>query len=259
MRTFCKIPSLVTAGTGPTRPYTVFPTRLPTRVTPAGRRVRDRLDPCASASHSTPAPISSVCCSRRLGTWYLLRMASGSEPSSLAFGDLRRHADAALRREHAAITPCPLPAPPGCAALRTLDHIAIYFLIAGTYTPVAADHLARIAGLALLGRELDHRRGGHPVQDPVSGCAGLALDRDLSRRWGTSRWWRWCRWPRECRDRAGLAGRGWRRLHGRGDHLSPGTPGSVPRTIRTPRDLASPGAGRQRLPLRLHALHVASV
>ena len=64
--------------------------------------------------------------------------------------------------------------------LRTLDHIAIYFLIAGTYTPVALVTLHGTPGRALLVAAWAHRGGGGSVQDLVAGRAGLALDGDLS-------------------------------------------------------------------------------
>ena len=82
-----------------------------------------------------------------LGTGYLLQAASG-RAQLLAFGTY----GATLLLLYGAST-CyhglPLGAV-GLRRLRTLDHIAIYFLIAGTYTPVAAITLRDSGGLALL-------------------------------------------------------------------------------------------------------------
>jgi hemolysin III len=82
-----------------------------------------------------------------LGTWYLLQMASG-RAQLLAFGIY----GATLLLLYGAST-CyhglPLSAA-GLRRLRTLDHIAIYFLIAGTYTPVAAITLRESGGPILL-------------------------------------------------------------------------------------------------------------
>ena len=100
-----------------------------------------------------------------LGTWYLLQMASGGA-QLLAFGIY----GATLLLLYGAST-CYHGLPLGAAGLRrlrTLDHIAIYFLIAGTYTPVAAITLRESGRPRPPRRELDHRRGGHPVQDPVA-------------------------------------------------------------------------------------------
>jgi hemolysin III len=81
------------------------------------------------------------------GTWFLLGEASG-RTQLLAFGIY----GATLLLLYGAST-CyhglPLSAP-GLRRLRTLDHIAIYFLIAGTYTPVAAITLRDSGGPALL-------------------------------------------------------------------------------------------------------------
>lgn len=82
-----------------------------------------------------------------LGTWYLLQMASG-RAQLLAFGIY----GATLLLLYGAST-CYHGLPLGAAGLRrlrTLDHIAIYFLIAGTYTPVAAITLRESGGPALL-------------------------------------------------------------------------------------------------------------
>ena len=42
-------------------------------------------------------------------------------------------------------------------------------------------HAARLGRAGPAGGELGHRRGGHPVQDPLAGRAGVALDRHLPR------------------------------------------------------------------------------
>jgi hemolysin III len=82
-----------------------------------------------------------------LGTWYLLQAASG-QAQLLAFGIY----GATLLLLYGAST-CYHGLPLGVIGqrrLRTLDHIAIYFLIAGTYTPVAAITLRDSGGPALL-------------------------------------------------------------------------------------------------------------
>ena len=81
------------------------------------------------------------------GTWFLLSAAEGRD-QMLAFGIY----GATLVLLYGAST-CyhglELGAV-GLRRLRTLDHIAIYFLIAGTYTPVAAITLRESGGPALL-------------------------------------------------------------------------------------------------------------
>jgi hemolysin III len=82
-----------------------------------------------------------------LGTLYLLRMADGRD-QLLAFGVygatllLLYGTSTCYHGLHLSAA--------GLRRLRTLDHIAIYFLIAGTYTPVAAITLRDSGGPALL-------------------------------------------------------------------------------------------------------------
>ena len=81
------------------------------------------------------------------GTWFLLRVADG-RTQLLAFAVY----GATLILLYAASTiyhGLPL-AEAGLRRLRTLDHIAIYFLIAGTYTPVAMVTLQNSGGPTLL-------------------------------------------------------------------------------------------------------------
>lgn len=82
------------------------------------------------------------------GTVLLLRLADRT-PERVAFGVY----GATLMLLYAASTIYhALPVPDArLRALRTLDHIAIYFLIAGTYTPVALLTLDDVRGWALLG------------------------------------------------------------------------------------------------------------
>jgi hemolysin III len=82
-----------------------------------------------------------------LGTWFLLRSAD-TRTQLLAFAVY----GATLMLLYAASTVyhgLPL-GEVGLRRLRTLDHIAIYFLIAGTYTPVAMITLHDSGGPALL-------------------------------------------------------------------------------------------------------------
>jgi hemolysin III len=81
------------------------------------------------------------------GTWFLLEQAEGGA-EWLAFGVY----GATLILLYAASTVYHglSLGPVGLRRLRTLDHIAIYFLIAGTYTPVAAITLREAGGPALL-------------------------------------------------------------------------------------------------------------
>lgn len=82
-----------------------------------------------------------------VGTWYLLREAGGG-PRLLALAVygatllLLYGASACYHGLHLSAT--------GLRRLRTLDHIAIYFLIAGTFTPVAAITLRESVGPPLL-------------------------------------------------------------------------------------------------------------
>ncbi len=102
---------------------------------------------CASESRSTPGPTSSASSSPRRGTVLLLRLARGpAETVAFAvYGGSLVLLYAASTVYHA----LPLP-PERLRPLRTLDHIAIYFLIAGTYTPVAVVTLHGPSGWALL-------------------------------------------------------------------------------------------------------------
>ena len=96
-----------------------------------------------------------------LGTWYLLQVATGGI-QLLAFGIY----GATLLLLYGAST-CyhglPLGAT-GLRRLRTLDHIAIYFLIAGTYTPVAAITLRESGGPALLAASWTIAAAGIPFK-----------------------------------------------------------------------------------------------
>jgi hemolysin III len=96
-----------------------------------------------------------------LGTWYLLQLAIG-RTQLLAFGVY----GATLLLLYGAST-CyhglPLGAI-GLRRLRTLDHIAIYFLIAGTYTPVAAITLRESEGPALLAASWTIAAAGIPFK-----------------------------------------------------------------------------------------------
>ena len=96
-----------------------------------------------------------------LGTWYLIHAASG-RAQLLAFGVY----GATLLLLYGAST-CyhglPLGAI-GLRRLRTLDHIAIYFLIAGTYTPVAAITLRESGGVPLLAASWTIAAAGIPFK-----------------------------------------------------------------------------------------------
>jgi hemolysin III len=96
-----------------------------------------------------------------LGTWYLLQIAAG-RAQLLAFGVY----GATLLLLYGAST-CyhglPLGAI-GLRRLRTLDHIAIYFLIAGTYTPVAAITLRESGGPTLLAASWTIAAAGIPFK-----------------------------------------------------------------------------------------------
>ena len=82
-----------------------------------------------------------------LGTWYLLQAASG-QAQLLAFG-IYGATLLLLYGASSCYHGLPLGVN-GLRRLRTLDHIAIYFLIAGTYTPVAAITLRDSGGPVLL-------------------------------------------------------------------------------------------------------------
>jgi hemolysin III len=96
-----------------------------------------------------------------LGTGYLLQVASG-RAELLAFGIY----GATLLLLYGAST-CYHGLPLGEIGrrrLRTLDHIAIYFLIAGTYTPVAAITLRESGGPALLAASWTIAAAGIPFK-----------------------------------------------------------------------------------------------
>lgn len=95
------------------------------------------------------------------GTWFLLREAD-SRTQLLAFAVY----GATLILLYAASTVyhgLPL-SPAGLRRLRTLDHIAIYFLIAGTYTPVAMVTLQDSGGPALLAASWGIAAAGIPFK-----------------------------------------------------------------------------------------------
>lgn len=82
------------------------------------------------------------------GTIFLLRMARG--PEQLAAFAIYGGTLILLYGSSSLYHSLPL-SEPRLRALRTLDHIAIYFLIAGTYTPIALLTLNSRLGWALLG------------------------------------------------------------------------------------------------------------
>ena len=96
-----------------------------------------------------------------LGTWYLIREANG-RAQLLAFGIygatllLLYGASTCYHGLHLGAT--------GLRRLRTLDHIAIYFLIAGTYTPVAAITLRESGGPVLLAASWTVAAAGIPFK-----------------------------------------------------------------------------------------------
>jgi hemolysin III len=96
-----------------------------------------------------------------LGTWYLLREANG-RTQLFAFGIygatllLLYGASTCYHGLHLSAV--------GLRRLRTLDHIAIYFLIAGTYTPVAAITLRDAGGPALLAASWTIAAAGIPFK-----------------------------------------------------------------------------------------------
>lgn len=82
------------------------------------------------------------------GTMVLLRLADGTS-ETIAFGI---YGATLLLLYGASTVYHAVPAPPArLRALKTLDHIAIYFLIAGTYTPVSLLTLDDVWGWSLLG------------------------------------------------------------------------------------------------------------
>ncbi len=95
------------------------------------------------------------------GTWFLLRVARGPT-QALAFGIY----GTTLVLLYAASTVyhwLPL-GEVGLRRLRTLDHIAIYFLIAGTYTPVAMVTMRDAGGLPLLAAAWTFAAAGIPFK-----------------------------------------------------------------------------------------------
>ena len=94
-----------------------------------------------------------------------------------------------------------LPLPPDrLRPLRTLDHIAIYFLIAGTYTPVAVVTLHGPSGLGAAGGRLGDRGGRHSVQDLVARRARSGSRPGSIWRWATWRCSPPRRWRRQSRS-----------------------------------------------------------
>ena len=194
------------------------------------------IGPCASASRSTPGPTSSGFCSparvpgpaadgepARPSSW---RSASTAATLILLYG-----ASTLLSRR------CPSPAD-RLRPLRTLDHIAIYFLIAGTYTPVAAADPARTVGGGAARRDAGPSprrafRSRSASSTPRSGSRPPSISA-----WGTSRCWRWCRSRGRSGAGLGVAGRGRTRVHHRRGHLSPASG-----RTRCPGASASTGSG----------------
>ena len=115
-------------------------------------RVRE---PFNAASHFIGFLLSA------LGTWYLLREADGRS-QLLAFGVyggtllLLYGASTCYHGLDLSAT--------ALRRLRTLDHIAIYFLIAGTYTPVAAITLREAGGPVLLAASWTMAAAGIPFK-----------------------------------------------------------------------------------------------
>ena len=139
-------------------------------------------------------------------------------------------------------------------ALRTLDHIAIYFLIAGTYTPLAMITLGGTLGWSLLGTVWLIAIAGIPfkvwyLDAPVwlstatyLGMGYLALVAVVPIARAVS-----------------VGGMGW--LVAGGLAYTVGAvvyarerPDPFPGPLRSPRDLASAGTRRQRVSLRIHGL-----
>ena len=99
-------------------------------------------EPFNGASHLVGLLLAGV------GTVLLLRLAQG--PAQLAAFAIYGATLILLYGASAMYHTLPLADRP-LRALRTLDHIAIYFLIAGTYTPVALITLDGVLGWSLLG------------------------------------------------------------------------------------------------------------
>src|SRR5918995_369170 len=98
-------------------------------------------EPFNGASHLVGLLLAGV------GTVLLLRLAQG--PAQLAAFAIYGATLILLYGASAMYHTLPLADRP-LRALRTLDHIAIYFLIAGTYTPVALITLDGVLGWSLL-------------------------------------------------------------------------------------------------------------
>ena len=237
MRTFCKIPSLGTAGTRPTSSLYRISNRFSrTRVTP-GRTLgyRITLDPCAFASRSTPAPILSVFCSRGWAPWYLLQMASG-RAELLAFGIY----GATLLLLYGASTLLSRPAPAGAPAATAPDpgpHRDLLPDRGDLHSRRRCITLQRTSGgPALLAAIWTIAAAGIPFKIRYLDAPVWLSTGDLSRAWVTSRWWRWCR----CRGTVGTgAGAGWSRVASR----TRSGPSSMPRNGRIRCPVASDTTG----------------
>ena len=179
-------------------------------------------------------------------------------PRARAGGDgrvrgLRRVAGAALRARARSTTRCRCP-PDRLRPLRTLDHIAIYFLIAGTYTPVA---VVTLHGHVRAGR--CWRRPGRIavagipfkiwwLDAPVWISTGIYLAMGYMALLAAA----------PLAAAVSVGGLAW--LVAGGVAYTVGAiifsrerPNPCPGRVRAPRDLAPVRAGRQRVPLRLHA------
>ncbi len=95
------------------------------------------------------------------GTWFLLRVAHGTT-QAVAFG-IYGATLVLLYAASAVYHGLPL-GEVGLRRLRTLDHIAIYFLIAGTYTPVAMVTMRDAGGLPLLAAAWTFAAAGIPFK-----------------------------------------------------------------------------------------------
>ena len=137
--------------------------------------------------------------------------------------------------------------------LRTLDHIAIYFLIAGTYTPVAIVTLHGPSGWALLAAAWAIALAGVPfkiwwLDAPVWFSTATYLAMGYMALLAAA--------PLAARGLGG--GLAWLVAGGIAYTVgavifTPRAARPIPGSVRPPRDLAPPGAGGQRLPLRVHA------
>ena len=185
------------------------------------------------------------------GSVMLLRMARGPEqllPLSIYCATLLLLYAASTLYHTLSVNEGPL------RALRTLDHIAIYFLIAGTYTPIAVITLNSRLGWILLTSVWLIALAGIPFKPlyldaPIwlstgsyllMGYLAMVAVVPLARG-GAAR-------------RPDVADFGRHRLYGGScDILTPAT-GPFSRCLWPSRDLAPAGAHRQRLPLRFHGL-----